>query len=78
MHVSHLQLRDTIIKENPVKSGFLQIGGGGGVSEATRSRFFTCDLKFQILGGGGGSQTSQIGSPDLLLTNVNPDIGGGD
>ena len=23
-----ITLRDTIIKENPVKSGFLQIGGG--------------------------------------------------
>ena len=25
----HRKLRDTIIKENPVKSGFLQIRGGG-------------------------------------------------
>ena len=27
---STVSLRDAIIKENPVKSGFLQIGGGGG------------------------------------------------
>ena len=27
------QLRDAIIKENPAKSGFLQIGGGGGLGD---------------------------------------------
>ena len=41
-------LRDAIIKENPVKSGFLQIRG------TTRSRFFTCrsKCKSRFLGGG--------------------------
>ena len=26
----HMMIRDADIKENPVKSGFLQIGGGAG------------------------------------------------
>ena len=37
-------LREADIKENPVKSRFLQIGGRG-VSGTTRSRFFTCRSK---------------------------------
>ena len=59
-HFSALQLvlvRDAIIKENPVKSGFLQIGG---VSGTTRSRFFTCRSKCKSRFWGGGDSESGI------------------
>ena len=33
-------VRDAVIKENPVNSGFLQIGGGWGVATMTELKVF--------------------------------------